>query len=379
MAPTTAATGTGTGAGSATGGATARTRRRPAFHRLRVSAVERLCEDAAAIAFDIPEELTAEFAHRAGQCLTLRREIEGRDERRSYSICSPEGTPPRIGVRMVPGGLFSSWLVHDIRPGDTVEVMAPTGSFTPDLTTPGHHVLVAAGSGITPMLSIAESVLAADSRSRVTLFYGNRRTDTVMFADELADLKDLHPARLQLGHVLSREPREAELLSGRLDAERLTALIDGLVDVAATDHWWLCGPHLMVQEAQRLLAELGVPSDRVHRELFYADDQPVRSVRHEDAAVAGPVSQVTITLDGRTTTSALPRGIALLDAAQRTRPDLPFACKGGVCGTCRARITQGEGDMRRNFALEESEVAEGYVLTCQTFPISETLAVDFDS
>ncbi|WP_066949248.1 1,2-phenylacetyl-CoA epoxidase subunit PaaE [Streptomyces lushanensis] len=379
MAPTTAATGTGTGAGSAAGGAIARTRRRPAFHRLRVSAVERLCEDAAAIAFDIPQELTAEFAHRAGQSLTLRREIDGRDERRSYSICSPEGAPPRIGVRMVPGGLFSSWLVHDVRPGDTVEVMAPTGSFTPDLTVPGHHVLVAAGSGITPMLSIAESVLAADSRSRVTLFYGNRRTDTVMFADELADLKDLHPARLQLGHVLSREPREAELLSGRLDAERLTALIDGLVDIPATDHWWLCGPHLMVQEAQRLLAELGVPSDRVHRELFYADDQPVRSVRHEDAAVAGPVSQVTITLDGRTTTAPLPRGTALLDAAQRTRPDLPFACKGGVCGTCRARVTEGEGDMRRNFALEDSEVAEGYVLTCQTFPVSETLAVDFDS
>ncbi|WP_079022899.1 1,2-phenylacetyl-CoA epoxidase subunit PaaE [Streptomyces odonnellii] len=355
------------------------TRRRPVFHRLRVASVEPLCEDAAAIAFDIPAELAGEFTHRAGQTLTLRRETEGRDERRSYSICSPEGTPPRIGVRMVPGGLFSSWLVHDVRPGDTVEVMAPTGSFTPDLATPGHHVLIAAGSGITPMLSIAESVLAADDRSRVTLFYGNRRTDTVMFADELADLKDLYPARLQLGHVLSREPREADLLSGRLDAERLTALIDGLVDVAGTDHWWLCGPHLMVQEAQRLLAALDVPAGRVHRELFYADDQPVRSVRHEDAVAEGPVSQVTITLDGRSTTAPLPRGTSILDAAQRTRPDLPFACKGGVCGTCRARITHGEGDMRRNFALEESEVAEGYVLTCQTYPVSETLAVDFDS
>jgi len=208
------------------------TRRRPAFHSLRVATVQPLCEDAVAVGFDIPPELAQEFAHRPGQSLTLRRHVEGRDERRSYSICSAAGTSPKIGVRVVPDGLFSSWLVHEVRPGDPVEVMAPTGAFTPDLATPGHHILIAAGSGITPMLSIAESVLAAESASRVTLFYGNRRTGTVMFADELADLKDLYPARFQLAHVLSREPREAELFSGRLDAERLTALIDGLVDVA---------------------------------------------------------------------------------------------------------------------------------------------------
>jgi len=357
----------------------AQRRRAPVFRVLRVAAVQRLCEDAAAVSFVVPAELASEFAHRPGQSLTLRREIDGRDERRSYSICSPAGTAPRIGVRVVPGGLFSSWLVHDLGPGDSVEVMAPTGTFTPDLGTPAHHVLIAAGSGITPMLSIAESVLAADERSRVTLLYGNRRTDTVMFADELADLKDLYPARLQLGHVLSREPRETELFSGRLDAERLAALIDGLVEVAGADHWWLCGPHGMVTDAQRVLKDLGVPGDRVHRELFFADAEPVTPVRHEDRAVEGPVSQVTITLDGRSTSAALPVDMTILDGAQRTRSDLPFACKGGVCGTCRALVTDGRADMRRNFALESAEVDAGYVLTCQSFPASGTLTVDYDS
>ncbi|WP_282699969.1 1,2-phenylacetyl-CoA epoxidase subunit PaaE [Streptomyces sp. CC219B] len=354
-------------------------RRRPVFHPLRVAAVQPLCEDAAAVGFDIPPELAEEFAFAPGQSLTLRREIDGRDERRSYSICSPAGSAPRIGVRVVPGGLFSSWLVNDVRPGDTVEVMAPIGTFTPDLTTPGHHVLIAAGSGITPMVSIAESVLAADSRSTVTLFYGNRRTGTVMFADELADLKDLYPSRFQLAHVLSREPREAEVLSGRLDADRLSALVGALVDVRGADHWWLCGPHGMVKDARRVLADLGVPGDRVHQELFYADDEPVREVRHEEAGPDGPVSQVTVVLDGRSTTSALPRDRTVLDGAQRTRPDLPFACKGGVCGTCRALVTDGKAEMRRNFALEEAEVDAGYVLTCQSYPVSETLTVDYDS
>jgi ring-1,2-phenylacetyl-CoA epoxidase subunit PaaE len=356
-----------------------RTRRRPAFHALRVASVEPLCADAVAVGFAIPPELAEEFAFTPGQSLTLRREIDGRDERRSYSICSPAGTTPRIGVRVVPGGLFSSWLVGDVRPGDTVEVMGPTGFFTPDLGTPGHHVLIAAGSGITPMVSIAESVLAADPSSTVTLFYGNRRSGTVMFADELADLKDLYPARFQLAHVLSREPREAEVLSGRLDAGRLSELIGSLVDVGSADHWWLCGPHGMVRDAQEVLSGLGVPGDRVHQELFYADDEPVREARHEEAAVEGPVSEVTVTLDGRSTTAALPRERSILEGAQRTRPDLPFACKGGVCGTCRALVTDGKADMRRNFALEPAEVAAGYVLTCQSYPVSETLTVDFDT
>jgi ring-1,2-phenylacetyl-CoA epoxidase subunit PaaE len=354
-------------------------RRRPVFHALRVAAIEPLCEDAAAVTFEVPEDLAEEFAFTPGQFLTLRREIDGRGERRSYSICAAVGSAPRVGVRLVPDGLFSSWLVHEVRPGDLVDVMPPLGLFTPDLTAPGHHILIAAGSGITPLLSIAGSVLAADPESRITLFYGNRRTGSVMFADDLADLKDRYPARFQLVHVLSREPREADLLSGRLNAERLAALIDALVDVQGADHWWLCGPHGMVRDAQQVLSGLGVPTDRVHRELFFAEGALVRTRHHEDSAVSGPVSQVTITLDGRSTQAPLPRDQSILDGAQRTRPDLPFACKGGVCGTCRALVTRGEADMRRNFALEPAEVAAGYVLTCQSFPVSDSLAVDYDS
>ncbi len=354
-------------------------RTRPQFHALRVATVERLCEDAVAIGFEIPEHLAEQFAFRPGQSLTLRREIDGRDERRSYSICSPAGAPPRIGVREVADGLFSAWLVRDVRPGDMLDVMTPTGAFTPDPAVAAHHVLIAAGSGITPMMSIAASVLAGHPDSRVTLFYGNRRSGTVMFADELADLKDQYPTRAQLVHVLSREPREADVLSGRLDADRLATLIAALVDVSGVDDWWLCGPQGLVNGARQLLASLGVPAAHVHRELFFAGDEPIRETRHEDAAAHGPVSNVTLILDGRATEAALPRDRTILDAAQRTRPDLPFACKGGVCGTCRARVRGGEAHMRRNFALEPAEVAAGYVLTCQTYPVSASLTVDYDS
>ena len=354
-------------------------RRRPVFHTLRVASVEPLCEDAAAVTFAVPDDLAAAFAFAPGQSLTLRRTVDGHDERRSYSICSLAGGAPRIGVRTVPAGLFSSWLVNEVRPGDAVEVMEPTGAFTPDLTTPGRHVLVAAGSGITPMVSIASAVLAADAVSTVTLLYGNRRSDTVMFADDLADLKDRHPDRFQLAHVLSREPREAELLSGRLDPERLAALLDALVEVDSVDHWWLCGPLGMVTGARELLTGLGVPADRLHRELFYAEDEPVTPLRHSDAAPEGPVSTATLVLDGRSTSAVLPRDHSILDSAQRSRPDLPFACKGGVCGTCRALVVDGTAEMRRNFALEPAEVAAGYVLTCQSYPVSDTLTVDYDS
>jgi ring-1,2-phenylacetyl-CoA epoxidase subunit PaaE len=347
-----------------------------------VASVESLCEDAAAVTFEVLGELADEYAFRPGQSLTLRREVDGRDERRSYSICSPVGGPPRIGVRAIPGGLFSSWLVHDIRPGDTIEVLPPVGAFTPDLDRPGHHVLVAAGSGITPMLSIAASVLAADARSRVTLFYGNRRSGTVMFADELADLKDRHPGRLQVVHVLSQEPREAELLSGRLDSERLSTLIGALVGVEEADHWWLCGPHEMVLATQEVLRAAGVPAERVHRELFFADDAPPEPLQRaetvDEEMAAGTSSQVTVVLDGRETTLRLPRSRPVLDGAQRARPDLPFACKGGVCGTCRALVRTGEVRMRRNFALDPAEVEAGYVLTCQAEPVSDDVVVDFD-
>ncbi|QWF78363.1 1,2-phenylacetyl-CoA epoxidase subunit PaaE [Amycolatopsis sp. CA-230715] len=352
--------------------------RRTGFHPLTVASVRRLCDDAVAVTFEVPPDLAERYDFRPGQSLTLRREIDGVDQRRSYSICAAAGESPRVGVREVPGGLFSSWLVNEVRAGDTIEVAAPTGSFTPDLDTGGHHVLVAAGSGITPVLSIAASLLDS-SDATVTLLYGNRRSDTVMFADELADLKDRYPARLELVHVLSREPREAELFTGRLDADRLRKLCTALIPVGEVAHWWLCGPFGMVTSAQEVLADLGVPADRVHQELFYVDDLPPEPVRHEEPGLKGASSEVKLVLDGRSSSMTLSRATTVLDGAQRFRPDLPFACKGGVCGTCRAKVTDGEVDMRRNFALEKSEVDTGFVLTCQSFPVSDSLTVDYDA
>ncbi|MEV4276327.1 2Fe-2S iron-sulfur cluster-binding protein [Actinoplanes xinjiangensis] len=413
------------------------------FHPLRVAAVDRLCADAVAVTFDVPPELSPVFRFGPGQSLTVHRD----GERRTYSICAPAGAAPRIGVREVPGGRISRWIVHDLRPGDLVDVAPPSGTFTPDLTGGGRHVLIAAGSGITPVLSIAASLLeasssrpgissgsleASSSRSgsssaplevpssspavpfsspavlssslrvsssrpggwldraaphprsssssagaEVTLFYGNRRADTVMFAEELADLKDRYPDRLELVHVLSREARESELFSGRLDAGRLRELVPLLVDVPAIDHWWLCGPFGMVTDATTVLGELGVPAGRVHRELFWVDEAPPPPVRPESLA-DGPTSEITVVLDGRKTTVPVPDGVTLLDGAQKSRPDLPFACKGGVCGTCRARVTDGEVTMRRNFALEDAEVAAGFVLTCQSLAATPKVVIDFD-
>jgi ring-1,2-phenylacetyl-CoA epoxidase subunit PaaE len=349
---------------------------RAQFHPLRVARVDALCADAAAVTFDVPVELADAYAHRAGQSLTLRRVIDGREERRSYSISSPEGAPLRIGVREVAGGALSGWLVHRVRAGDTIDVLPPSGSFTPDVEAADRHMLLAAGSGITPVLSIAGSLLAG-SATEVTLVYGNRRTATVMFSDEVADLKDAHPTRLRLLHVLSREPQEVELATGRLDAAKLRVLLPALGEVSRIDHWWLCGPFGMITDAIEVLHAAGVPAERIHRELFWVGEDPPVEVTHVEAAVVDGAA-VTVILDGRATTFRLPAGVAVLDGAQKVRPDLPFACKGGVCGTCRARLVAGEATMRRNYALEPAEVAAGQVLTCQTHPVSDAITVDFD-
>lgn len=353
-------------------------RTRTEFHTVTVDDVTRLCEDAVAVTFDVPAELADAYDFLPGQSLIVRRTVDGREERRNYSICAPAGAAPRIGVRAVPDGLFSTWLVHEVRPGDQLEVSTPTGSFTPDVHVPAHHVLIVAGSGITPALSIAASVLA-NPDTTVTLLYGNRRTSTVMFADELADLKDRYPSRLDLTHVLSREPRDVELFTGRLDADRLRALLPLIGDPTLVDHWWLCGPFGMVTDVQEVLADNGVPRERMHQELFYVGDLPPAPATHPEAGIQGESSEVTVVLDGRSTTLAVSRDSSILDGAQRGRPDLPFACKGGVCGTCRAKVLDGKVDMRRNFALEPAEVDAGFVLTCQSHPVSDKVAVDYDA
>jgi ring-1,2-phenylacetyl-CoA epoxidase subunit PaaE len=347
---------------------------RTEFHPLTVARVDPLTDDSAAVTFDVPAGLAEKFTFAPGQSLTIKRG----GERRSYSICATKGHAPRIGVREVAGGAVSGWLVHEVRAGDVIEVAEPSGSFTPDLAKPGHHVLIAAGSGITPVLSIAGSVLAAGDGSAVTLLYGNRRNDSVMFADEIADLKDAYPARICLVHLLSREPQEVELFNGRLDAAKLRSLLPVTVEVATVDHWWLCGPFGMVEDAIGVLTSLGVARDRIHRELFYVEEEPPAEATHVEAP-AGPGAEVTVLLDGRGSTATIAPGTPILDGAQQVRPDLPFACKGGVCGTCRALLVKGEVTMRRNYALEQDEIDAGYVLTCQALPASDQITVDYDA
>jgi ring-1,2-phenylacetyl-CoA epoxidase subunit PaaE len=214
--------------------------------------------------------------------------------------------------------------------------------------------------------------------SRLTLLYGNRTTSSVMFAEELADLKNRYGARLDLVHVLSREPRDVELFSGRLDGDRLRRLLTALVPLSAVDHVWLCGPFGMIADSRAVLAELGVPGEKVHFELFYVDEPPPELHRPE-AVMTGETSNVTVVLDGRSMTTPMSKDQSILDAAQKTRSDLPFACKGGVCGTCRAHLVSGEVDMRRNYALDEDELARGFVLTCQSHPVTDEVTVDFDA
>jgi ring-1,2-phenylacetyl-CoA epoxidase subunit PaaE len=359
-------------------------RRRPVFHELRVGAVEQLTDEAVAVTFEVPDELRGTFAFQAGQHLTVRRIMDGVDVRRSYSICS---TPAelarsgrlRIGVKRVSGGTFSNY-AQSLREGENVEVLPPLGHFTTafDASRARHYAAIAAGSGVTPVLSLVATALATEPASRFTLVYGNRYARSVMFAEELADLKDRYPARLHVVHVLSREPQEAELLSGRIDADRLGRLLDTLVPAATVDEWFLCGPYGLVVDAKTVLGGRRVPDDRIHTELFHVEDAPVAG-RPPAAAEDGPGARVTILLDGRASTFTMGRDERVLDAALRVRPELPYACKGGVCSTCRAKVVEGEVTMARNFALEPDELAAGYVLTCQSSPMTDQVAVDYDA
>ena len=348
-----------------------------AFSCLRIAAVDRLCADAVAVTFDVPAGLADRFAHRAGQAVTIKLPTVDGDIRRSYSVVSPELGPLRVGVREVPGGAASTWLVRSARVGDAIEVAPPSGGFTADLTRAGRHVMIGAGSGITPLLSLAATVLAHPD-SQVTLLYGNRRADTVMFADQLADLKDSHLRRLHLVHVLSRESQDVALFNGRLDPDKIAELLAIIGDMQGVDHWWLCGPYPMVVGAVDLLRAKGVSGSKIHRELFFVDDQPMPSpATHPDSIGEG--AQVTAQLDGRSMTATVGWDMPVLDGLQRVRSDVPFACKGGVCGTCRAKVLDGRVEMRRNYALEPWEVDAGFVLTCQALCITPEVTLDYDA
>jgi ring-1,2-phenylacetyl-CoA epoxidase subunit PaaE len=348
------------------------------FHTLRVTAVDRLTDDAVALTLAVPPELRDEYRHAPGQHLALRRTVDGTEIRRTYSICSPapDADGPRelrVGVRMVEGGAFSTYALKEINIGDELEVMTPAGRFTLD-PAPGLYAAIVGGSGITPVLSIVSTLLAREPDARFCLIRSDRTTASTMFLEEVADLKDRYPERLQLVTVLSREEQQAGLPSGRLDRERLTGLLPALLPVAEVAGWFLCGPFGLVQGAERALRDLQVPRARIHEEIFHVDagasTAPTRS--------APTHSTVTARLDGRGGTWPVQDGESLLDTVLRNRPDAPYACKGGVCGTCRAFLVSGEVRMDRNYALEAEETEAGYVLACQSHPVTERVELDFD-
>jgi ring-1,2-phenylacetyl-CoA epoxidase subunit PaaE len=356
-------------------------KRKPVFHLLRVAELDRLTDDAVAITFDVPEVLADEYRFVAGQHLALRCTIAGDDVRRNYSICTPPSAGRlRVGVKLLPGGVFSSYAMERLRVGDTIEVLTPTGQFfTPlDPAQAKHYGAVAAGSGITPILSIIASALEVEPGSRATLIYANRTTGNIMFLEELEDLKNRYLGRFQLIHVLGDEWREAELLTGRLDRDRLTAILDTLVP-PDVDDWFLCGPLDLTETVSATLIDRGADPDHIHRELFHVDPLPPRRDRPAADTEADGGAKVTVVLDGRGTSFTLASGSEpILDAALRLRGDAPYACKNGVCGTCRAKLVEGKVEMAQNFALEREEVDRGYVLACQSHPTSDQVTLDFD-
>lgn len=355
--------------------------RRPVFHPLAVSDISPLTEDSVCISFAVPDDLRDSYDFIQGQHITLRTSLAGDDVRRSYSICAPAGRGLlRIGVKVLPGGHFSGFAVGSLAVGDEIEVMTPTGRFHTQLdpSHAKHYCAIAAGSGITPILSIVATTLAEEPLSRVTLVFANRTSRTVMFLEELEDLKDRYGSRFHLIHVLSREEQDSELLSGRLDETRITKITETLVPAESVDEWFLCGPYDLVMTMRDALVSAGVDKSHLHSELFHVETEP--PVRTLTVADSGEGSEVTINLDGRRSTFRLKGDdVSVLEAALAVRADVPFACRGGVCGTCRAKVVDGAVEMDTNYALEPEEMAAGYVLTCQSHPTTESVGLDYDA
>lgn len=359
-------------------------RRHSVFHPLRVAEVERLTDDAVAVTFDVPPELREEFRFQAGQHVSIRSPVVGDDVRRNYSICAPATSARlRIGVKRIPDGVFSSYVAEHLRPGDVLDIMTPTGSFSTalDPSQRKRYGAIAAGSGITPVLSILSTALEVEPGSSAVLVYVNRTTLNVMFLEDLEDLKNRYPDRFQLIHVLDEEPLDVEILSGRLDADRLGRILDCLIIPDDVDEWFLCGPLPMTDVARAVLLAHGADEAHVHRELFFVGPPPAAGDRTSATAPEQPGSgaSITILLDGRSQNFALPEdGMSILDATLRYRADAPFACKNGVCGTCRAKVVEGKVRMDSNYALEPAEVAAGYALACQSHPAADRVVIDFD-
>jgi ring-1,2-phenylacetyl-CoA epoxidase subunit PaaE len=353
------------------------------FHALRVAEIVPETAEANSIRFAVPDELREKFAFRAGQHLTLRATLGGEEVRRNYSLCTaPAEQDWMVTVKRIGGGLFSNWVGDQLKSGDTVDVMPPHGSFTTefDASNSRHLVGIAGGSGITPVMSLIKTLLREEPESRFTLLYGNRDSSAVIFLEALAALKDKHLGRLELYHFLDAEEQDIDLFNGMLDRQRCDEAIAHLVpDAAEVDGWFICGPGPMMDSAEGALLDRGVAKDRIHIERFTAD-RPAGAVASEIAQLQTKAEglSVAVTLDGRTRRVAFTQG-NILDSARAAGLPAPFACKAGVCATCRAKVTKGKVEMAARYGLTDEEVAEGYVLTCQSVPLGDGVAVDYDA
>lgn len=376
-------------------------RRRAQFHPLTVAAVRPLTDSAIEVTLAVPHELVDDYNYISGQYVALRTELDGKEVRRSYSICAPPRPGEiKIGIKRDLGGVFSNWANDNLKAGDVLDVMSPTGAFTSqhaltalndaeaigaESTGLSRYVAFAAGSGITPIISIVRSLLDANPQAYMNLVYANRAAMDVMFVEDLADLKDRFPTRLAVHHVLSREQRLSPTHTGRIDAEKLRSMFGTMIRPEVVDEWFLCGPFELVQLIRDELSAAGVPESKVRFELFGTgkpEGAPEASAgRPVVADPRGDNVDITFNLDGLQGNVPSPKSAneTVLNAALRVRGDVPFACAGGVCGTCRAKVVSGEFEMAENYALEPDELAAGYVLTCQTRPTGTAIHVDFDA
>ena len=358
------------------------------FYPLTVTDAKRETRDAVVLTLRVPDEHRDKFRFTQGQYLTFRFDADGEEVRRSYSICSAvQDDTLRVAVKRVPDGRFSTWANEALRPGQTVEAMPPMGSFHVPLDPANekHYLGVAAGSGITPVLGTLKTILLAEPRSEFTLIYGNRASSTIMFREELEDLKNRFTSRLSVVHVLSREHQDMELFNGRITGEKCERLFRHWIDASTIDTAFLCGPEPMVREVTEALAAHGVPRDQIKYELFGTPNESrreraARANGATGAAAPAPadVCEATVILDGRARSFTMSRSTPVLDAGLQAGLELPYACKGGVCSTCRAMLVEGEVDMDANFSLEDYEVKRGYVLTSQSCPGTPTVVVDYD-
>lgn len=356
------------------------------FYPLKVKQITPETAECVSVSLEIPEELKELFQFAPGQYLTFKKHLQDAEVRRSYSICvSPNDGELRVAIKKVEQGKFSGFANEGLKVGDVLDVMPPMGKFSPRKTDAlkRNYLAFVAGSGITPVMSIMRTVLQNEPESQFTLVYGNKNRNTIIFREAIEGLKNIYMQRMRVYHVLSREKMDVPLFNGRIDEEKINAFCDTLIDVNTIDEIFICGPEEMLLSARQQLQDLGVAPEKIHIELFTSPDQPKpthESWVKEHKADTGKSSKVAIKLDGTTFEMELPyNGDSILDAALKHGADLPYACKGGVCSTCRAKVTEGEVVMETNYALEKDEVAKGYVLTCQSHPVSERVVVDFDA